>query len=299
MMIGTSLLLTPSILLLYQTTVELDPVSIHLARVVGLLLLSSSFVSHRAFSSRDRLDKYVVILSRAMTALLFLSISIYARIHYPEWSDELLYTSCMGSFFWLLPHLFYAVSALPLGRTDSIRVSISLVIDFFLTVAAGFLWFGFPQAMLRMLIRLNLNSVSVTISRFLGALLIGNALSSILAAGLCSVRTKQYLFSVKIITAIGLIVLVVFGHAWGESFITSHILIGSAATVLWGLNSALGYMMIAVIYAGCYEKKRRPLHSFLSSHSVSAGDTSNAALTFSKKTGKFPRRTSFDSIIKQ
>lgn len=292
-MFGTSLLVTPKLLLLHQTSVRLDPVSIHMTRVVGLLLLSSSLVSHRAFSSNDRRERYIVFLSRAVTALLFLLISVYGRIHYPEWNADFLHISVTGAFFWMLPHMYYAISSLPTGSNETLRASAFLMIEFFCTIALGLTWVGFPQGLLRMQTKLRPNSVSVTVGRFLGALLIGNAFCSLLAATLCTLKTKYYLYSTKAISAAILVVLVILGHSWGQDFFACHILLGFCAAVMWGVNSAIGFLLVSYVKIGCTEKNRC-LHSIHAPDSVSINNTSrNTNMPSARATTGFVQRHTY------
>lgn len=298
MMFGTSLLVTPKLLLLRQTNIQLDSVSIHMTRVVGLLLLSSSLVSHRAFSSNDRRERYIVFLSRAVTALLFVLISLYGRIHYPEWNAHFLHISVTGAIFWMLPHMFYAVTSLPAGRNETLRASAFLIIEFFCTIAIGLAWFGFPQGLLRMQAKLRPNSVSVTIGRFLGALLIGNAFCSLLASALCALTTKRYLYSTKAISSAILVVVVILGHSWGQDFFACHILLGSCAAVMWGVNSAMGSLSTSHAKIGSIEKKNRCLSTIEAPDSVSINSHSyNLNMPSAKATTAcFHKRARFDSL---
>lgn len=253
-MFGTSLLITPSILLHYQTSVRIDLLSLHVTRLLGLMLLSSSLISHRAFSNTDNRERFAAFISRAVTALIFVLTSIYAALYYPEWNIHFFNISIVGSFCWLLPHLFFSISSFPTTTNESLPVTTFLILDFFLTSTAGLVCFAFPQALLRLQTNLKPNSISVSAARFLGALFIGNSLVSLLATALFSLRTKKYLHGVNIITAAILLTLIIIAHSWGQHFFPAHLLIGVVFAGTWGLNSVLGYMVVAYIQAGYMQK---------------------------------------------
>jgi len=224
MLAGISLLLTPEILLEYQTDVRLDPVSIHLARVVGLLLLSSSLTSHRAFSSGDRLERNAVAKSRAVTAIMFLLSSTYVQ---PSFVDA-----------------------------DSRGVAFFLLVDHFATATLGLAWYAFPQWLLRMLTTMKPNGVSVHVARLLGSLLVGNSLMSLSITNIPSLTSKKFAHTERIITAILLLILVMYAQTF-ESFSVQHIFAGIAVAILWTINSLFGYMAVAYVQLGDEERERR------------------------------------------
>lgn len=254
--VGTSLLLTPHFLLEYQTYAQIDYASLYLAKVLGLFFLSSSVVSHRAFASGDIQQRSSVSASRAITACMLALIATYAYIHYPEWNSRLFYFSLVGSICWALPHLWYAMITSSHGKRETYHVKVFLILDHFICQIVGLSWAAFPQWLLRIHMKIKPNGISVTLARVLGAMLIGTSSMSISALNFSTFHSKQCIHWTRIMTSLGLIFLIIQSQIEDDTFTTRQFLAGIGICLFWGLNSLLGYIVIAYIQFGDREKER-------------------------------------------
>lgn len=256
MFVGISLLLTPRFLLEYQTEVRLDNVSIHLARVVGALFLSSSMDVHRALSSSSRRELGSIARSRTLTAILVLLASTYAHQHYTEWNFRFRPLTIIGTISWLLPHLRYALVTNSAARPEPQAVSFFLLFDSFLTAAAGIAWYAYPQWLLRMWIQIRPNGVSVTMGRIMGALLVGLAAESCSATQFTELRAKKFTHWARIVTCCWLEVLLLYSETLEQAFNTTHIIAGTCAILLWAGNAILGYLTCAYLEVAQEEEQK-------------------------------------------
>lgn len=261
MLTGISLIATPRWFLEYQCDIRLDNVSPHLARVIGVLLLSLSMQSHRAFLVDDRLQTATLSSSRVVTALMLLLATSYASYHYRDWNYKFAQLSVFGAVCWLLPHLYYALTTAHITSAQMHGVTFFLLLDHFMTVAVGLAWYAYPQWVLRTFIEIQANGVSVTLGRVLGLLLIALSLESRAATLYNNTTSKKLVHASRILVSLPLLVLVFYAGALQRAFNVIHLFVGVAAVVVWGINSVLGYGVIAVVQHS-FENNRKCGHVF-------------------------------------
>ncbi|CDF34988.1 unnamed protein product [Chondrus crispus] len=238
-LVSISLLLTPSHLLSYQTDVRLDRLSLHLARLIGLLLLSSSLHTHRAFTTRTLQERAAASSSRALTALILFLCAVHARHHYPAWNFRFAHLTATGAACWFAPHFYFALSTVSTATPEPRGVVALLFLDYFMTVAVGLACLAFPHAVLRTLSDVPPNAVSVTLARVLAAILIGLAAVSQAGMAYASLEAKRHVHLTRLLTAGPVLILLCLGWAW-RCFNDVGLFVGAGAAIVWGANSALG-----------------------------------------------------------
>lgn len=256
MFIAISLITTPRCFLEYQCDIRLDNVSPYLARVVGVLLLSLSMQSHRAFLANNRLQTATLSSSRVVTALMLLLATSYASYHYRDWNYKFAHFSVFGAVCWLLPHLYYALSTVHITSPQSHGVTFFLLLDYFMTVAMGLAWYAYPQWVLRTFIEIQPNAISVTLGRVLGLLLVALGLESRAATLYNSTSSRKLVHASRVLISLPLLVLVFYAGTLQKAFNLFHLFVSVAAIVTWGINSVLGYGVIALIQHS-FENNRR------------------------------------------
>lgn len=266
MLFGIPLFLTPRWMLEWQTVVHVDDVSMYLTQFLGVLLLSSSLISHRAFKTGDRRERTAVAMSRTISALFVVVIGLYAKHHYKDWNIQFFYMSVVGGSMWCLPHVWFALTHPSEGkvRTEN-RVVLYLLLDYFVSHIVGAIWFAFPQWLLRMQAKCRPNGVSVTMARICGALLIGQGSVSLSATQFANMESLQFVYASRLSTALGLLALISFAQLWYDGFTTTHIVVGIITCFFWTANSVLGHLTVSAFQdnksAAPTDKNRRPFLS--------------------------------------
>lgn len=259
LLIATSLTFTPIFFLTLQIDVRLDPLSPHLARIIGLLFLSLSLQSHRASQSPSRFHKVVHFSSRTFPLTMFLLSTIFAALHYREWNHHFITITVFGALCWLLPHIYYTLTIVhPIPSSHSSHpISFFLLLDSLMTSTLALIWYAYPSYLIRLLTHVKPNGVSVTLGRILGSLLFALGLESNAATHYPDLSSRKSIHLSRIILSAPLITFVFYAVTLHGVFNTAHLLLGVAAIVLWALNSVLGYGMIALVEHSEREKKAR------------------------------------------
>lgn len=255
---GISLLLTPRVILEFVTEVRLDNVSIHLARVAGILLLCQSMDTHRALSLSTKTDWAYICKARALTAFMMLLATMYAHQHYSVWSFRFAPFAIVGTVCWLLPHTQYALQGRAAALSGHRASRFFLTLDCFMTATAGIAWYAYPQWLLKGLIQIKPNGVSVTVARTIGSLLVGLAAVSLGATNFPCLQSKRSLHQSRILTSISLTCLLFYAETLEKAFNTVHVIVGVCTVTVWAVNAILGYAILAYMnIASAEDKKRR------------------------------------------
>lgn len=260
---GVSLLITPSYLLHFLTTTShLDFTSYYLARVVGLLLISSSVLTHRAYQTQVRCERAAICIARAITASTILLTSIHSYLHYPQWDRNFFYFVIIGATCWTLPYLYYSLTICDLGKPQSYRLYTFLVIDHLLCKAVGIAWLAFPNWLLQILRTNTSNAITTTLGRIVGSLLLGLSSVSLTATGFPGTTSKMYIHCNVLFTSATLVFVVVLGIPWDETFSLSHLLLGCLSALIWATNAMFGYIYLLYIKEGEDHARRlmKPSH---------------------------------------
>lgn len=267
MLTGISLILTPHWFLEYQCDIRLDNVSPYLTRVIGVLFLSLSIQSHRAFVVHNRSQRAALFSSRVVTALMLLLATSYANYHYRDWNYKFFHFSVFGAICWLLPHFYYAFKTAHTTSPQPRGVTFFLLLDYFMMVTAGLAWYAYPQWVLRTFTEIKPNGVSVTLGRVLGLLLVALSLESRAATHDNNTTSKELIHASRILASLPLLVLVFYAGALHKAFNVIHLFVGVIAVLAWSINSVLGYGLITFLQ-----------HSFKNSRSYGAAITSHTAV---------------------
>ena len=253
LLVGISLLFTPQVLLNFQSSIKLDLMSLHLARLLGLMFIASSVWSHRAFTTGNKQHQAAVILSRSIQSVMFLLSTTYAYFHYPEWNSNFAKFTLFASICWTLPNLWYSLITPSISSSENYNLVIFLLVDYAITNTLALTWFAFPQWILKLQLISRPNGICVTLARFIGASLAAQSSIVLSATSFSTLEAKKLVHVYRMLSCAVLLLIVVYGQRIDINFSKAYLVAFITVLFFWSFNSLLGYLVTSYIQSGHQE----------------------------------------------
>lgn len=245
--LGLFLLGAPSTLLEPLTNVRVDALSLYVARILGVLLLSAASLSHQAYASNLPHQRVAVSMSRCITAVMIMLAAMHAVTHYTECNSTFSTACIAGALCWLVPNFYHLVSHSLPSSYNNYAVRYFLHFDHFLLYSAALAGFAFPQAPLRFHRHLRPNGVSVTLVRLAAAFLMGMASASRASLSVRHFHSQRLLLRTRFFAATAVAVLTLLEYMTAPPRSNLYAALALSGCLLWATNSVVGFAVVAYL----------------------------------------------------
>lgn len=224
--------------------------SLHLARLLGLMFIASSVWSHRAFTTGNRQYQAAVILSRSIQSVMFLLSTTYAYFHYLEWNSNFVTFTLLPIICWTLPNLWYSLITPSSATSENYNLVIFLLIDYFITNTLALTCFAFPQWLLKLQQVSRPNGICITLARFIGASLAAQSSITLSATSFSTLESKKLMHLHRMLSSTALLILVVYTQRSDINFSKAYLVSFVTILFFWSCNSFLGYSVASYMQSG-------------------------------------------------
>lgn len=265
-----TLLIAPRVLIDLHTHARPDPLCLHLARHLGILLLTLSLPStlHLLSTPHPTTDRRAHHIFRTRHAMLTLLHLIYACAHYLDVRAHILRTLAIPAAFLTLlssggPSLSAPFSSSPSSTPSSssssssslhsarFHLRVPIALDGALLVVLSTTLFAFPAAVLRVLYhRVSPNALSVVLARAIAAVLSAASAQSAAAADGTGARVSAVatLHVARVAAGVGMLTIAVVDVARARiSFQLEGAVVIGMAIVFAVVNSAAAWWLAGFV----------------------------------------------------
>ncbi|XP_063420139.1 uncharacterized protein LOC134705324 [Mytilus trossulus] len=243
---GLTMIFSPKHFLSRQTKGELDDVHLHMYRMCGIMLLSSTMFAWLARKSKDQNIKSAILWGRVVGVSLY----VMARVHgyfqvskSIKWNKQALLFGIYGDCLWLLGNFVYSLKVTDLGKvtTTLSKADFYLKSDFVQCFLFGISFFVMPRLMLGFQTTKTLNHLHCTLIRMMAAFVFNTGIIAWKSLQFSENIDKIWHFVSRVMGTSGLITAQIYAQFTTSSWTLWHIYFGMFGMSLWSANASFGY----------------------------------------------------------